>query len=88
MKPYSKRNFLVEEEIFNNRLSRCRRTRMLIRNNGSKLNNPIKYHPDKVDLIVKCICLLRNILIDKEGIYHLNLLQNVVSDSQFDVACK
>ena len=62
MKPYSGRGLSQEEEIFNYRLSRCRRT---IENTFGILSarwrifrRPIKAKPENVDHIVKaCICL-------------------------------
>lgn len=32
----------------------------------------IEVNPDRADVIIKCICLLHNIIIDKEGIHDLS----------------
>lgn len=86
MKPYSKRNLLREEEIFNYRLSRGRRTVEcsfgIMAAKWRLLNKPIECYPDKVDLIVKCICLLHNIIIDREGTYQSDMLQFELLNSQ------
>lgn len=86
MKPYSKRNLSREEEIFNYRLSRCRRTVEcsfgIMAAKWRLLNKPIECYPDKVDLIVKCICLLHNIIIDREDTYQSDILQSELFNSQ------
>lgn len=86
MKPYSKRNLSRKEEIFNYRLSRSRRTVEcsfgIMAAKWRLLNKPIECHPDNVDIIVKCICVLHNIIIDREGINQSNLLQSELFNSQ------
>lgn len=86
MKPYSKRNLSREEEIYNYRLSRCRRTVEcsfgIMTAKWRLLNKPIECYPDKVDLIIKTICLLHNILIDREGILQSSLLESELLNSQ------
>lgn len=71
MRPYAKRYLSNEEEIFNYRLSRARRSIQyafgLMSSKWRLLNNCIETHPDKANLIVKCICLLHNIVIEKDG---------------------
>lgn len=88
MKPYSKRNLSREEEIFNYRLSRCRRTIEcsfgIMTSKWRLLNKPIECHAEKIDLIVKSICLLHNIIIDREGICQSNILQSELSNSRQD----
>lgn len=61
MKSYSKRALSREEHMYNYRLSRARSAFGIIAANYSE--------PDKADLIVKCICLLHNNIIEKESIY-------------------
>lgn len=79
MKPYSKRHLSREEEIFNYRLSRCRRTVEcafgIMAAKWRLLNKPIETNPEKGDLIVKCLSLLHNIIIDREGVFQSNVLQ-------------
>ena len=62
MKPYSGRGLSQEEEIFNYRLSRCRRaienTFRILSARWRIFRRPIKAKPETVDHIVKaCICL-------------------------------
>nr|XP_022909001.1 protein ALP1-like isoform X2 [Onthophagus taurus] len=56
MKPYSKRNLSREEEIFNYRLSRCRRTVEcsfgIMTAKWRLLNKPIECHPDKTGKVL------------------------------------
>lgn len=33
----------------------------------------LQIDPDKVDIVVKCVCLLNNVLIDKEGLISLDI---------------
>lgn len=71
MRPFSGQNLSPEHEIFNYSLSRARRLVEcafgIITSKWRILKSEIEIYPDKVDLIVKCICLLHNIIIDLEG---------------------
>lgn len=86
MKPYSKRNLSREEEIFNYRLSRSRRVVEcafgIMTAKWRLLNKCIETAPDKADIIVKCICLLHNIIIDREGISEVSILQSELYQSK------
>jgi len=74
MKPFARKNLSCEERVFNYRLSRARKCvecafgiltakwRLLNKATGTKVN--------KAERIVRCICLLHNIIIDLEGITH------------------
>jgi hypothetical protein len=73
MKPYSKIDLSREEEIYNYRPSRARRTVEcafgIIAAKWRLLNKCTETEPDKADSIVKCICSLHNIIIERESIY-------------------
>lgn len=72
LKPYSRRNLDVNKEYFNMRLSRARRLVEcafgIINAKFRILWKPIETSPDLADSIIKCICILHNIIIDLEGI--------------------
>lgn len=71
MKPYSRRNLSHEEKIFNYRLSRARRCVEcafgIMTAKWRLLGKCIEINVGKAERIVKCICLLHNIIIDCEG---------------------
>lgn len=74
LKPYSGRNLPLDEECFNQRLSRCRKTvecafGVLVAK-WRLLNKAIETDVLLADRIVKCICVLHNTIIDKEGMVH------------------
>ena len=72
LKPYSRRNLSNEERIFNYRLSRARRciecSFGILVAKWRFLKTELQMDPKNVDVLVKCACLLHNLLIDKEGI--------------------
>ncbi|XP_050065695.1 uncharacterized protein LOC126554686 [Aphis gossypii] len=72
LKPYSRKRLTVEERILNYRLSRARRcVECAFGTLVAKwrcLKTELQIDPDKVDIVVKCVCLLHNIIIDKEGL--------------------
>lgn len=75
LKPYGRHQLHVDEEYFNIRLSRARRTVEcafgLIYSKWRVLATAIQTSVDVADDIVKCICLLHNIIIDREGMEHI-----------------
>lgn len=72
MRPFVGQTLSIEQEIFNRNLSRARRLVEcafgIITSKWRILKTEIEIHPDKIDLVVKCICLLHNIIINLEGI--------------------
>lgn len=74
LKPYRRQNLDADKEYFNARLSRARRTVEcafgILYAKWRILGKAIETFPDVADDIVKCICLLHNIIIDREGIQH------------------
>lgn len=72
LKPYSRQLLTVEERIFNYRLSRARRCVEcafgIMVSKWRCLKTELQIDPEKVDIIVKCVCLLHNLIIDKEGL--------------------
>lgn len=61
-----------EDSTFNQRLSRCRETVEcafgILNSKWRLLSKCIETKVDLIDDIVKCICILHNTIIDKEGI--------------------
>lgn len=82
MKPFGQRKLSEAERIFNYRLSRCRRciecTFGILTAKWRLLNKAIETKVEKAEKIIKCMCLLHNIIIDKENI---TLNQRVVEDA-------
>lgn len=81
MKPYARQNLTREERIFNYILSRTRRCVEcafgILTAKWRCLKTELHMYPENVD-IVKCICLLHNIIIDKEGLTSLeNVMESV-----------
>ncbi|KAJ8897517.1 hypothetical protein PR048_002864 [Dryococelus australis] len=72
MRPYLQSNLNPEEDIFNKNLTRARQVvECAIRIMSGKwrlLLKTIEVHPDRADDIVKCVCLLHNVIIDKDGV--------------------
>nr|CAI5838516.1 unnamed protein product [Callosobruchus analis] len=77
LKPYSRQRPGIEERIFNYRLSRARPyvecAFGILVAKWRCLKTELQIAPDKVDIIVKCVCLLHNIIIDMEGLSSLNI---------------
>lgn len=71
LKPYNRCTATEDELLFNYRLSSVRRVIEcafgILVGKWRVLKTEIQCMPDKVDVIVKCVCLLHNIVIDKEG---------------------
>jgi len=76
MRPYPQKNLGPEEEIFNKRLTNARQVVEcafgILSSKWRLLLKAIEINPDRADGIIKCICLLHNIIIDKEGIHDLS----------------
>lgn len=75
MKPFSRDNFLqADESYYNYRLSRARRTVEcafgILFAKWRLLATSIQTSVELADYIVKCICLLHNLIIDREGMQH------------------
>ncbi|XP_046681626.1 uncharacterized protein LOC124368382 [Homalodisca vitripennis] len=72
MKPFGQRNLSEEERIFNYRLSRCRRCVEcafgILTSKWKLLSKPIETEVGKAEKIIKCMCLLQNIIIDRDNI--------------------
>jgi hypothetical protein len=83
MKPYSHRHLSKEEMIFNGRLSRARRCVEcafgIAANKWRLLLKAIETNVDTACLIVKCITILHNVIIDMDGIDE-SLLRAVEKD--------
>lgn len=86
LKPFA-RNYLGDiEQNFNKRLSRARKCIEcafgILYAKWRLLSKSIETDIVHVDTIIKCICLLHNIIIDKEGMKHNLLETEVVPVSQ------
>lgn len=71
MRPYSRACLTEETEYYNLRHSRARKTIEcafgIINAKWRILWKPIETNPSNADLIIKCICILHNVIIDCEG---------------------
>ncbi|KAJ8977827.1 hypothetical protein NQ317_011911 [Molorchus minor] len=71
LKPYPRQNLTDEQRIFNYRLSRARRCVEcafgILVAKWRCLKTELQVNREHVDIIVQCVCLLHNIVIDKEG---------------------
>lgn len=74
LKPYARHSLTPVEYNYNKRLSRARRTVEhafgIIASKWQILNKSIETNVDVAVDIVKCICVLHNIIISKEGVEH------------------
>ena len=74
MKPLARKDLSCEERVFNYRLSRARRCVEcafgILTAKWRLLNKAIETNVNKAERIVRCICLLHNIIIDLEGTTH------------------
>ena len=74
MKAYGGQNLPPDEVCFNKRLSRSRKTVEcafgIMTAKWRLLSKEIETDADLVDRIIKCICVLHNVIIDREGMDH------------------
>jgi len=79
MRPYPRRQLTESRRLFNYRLSRSRRAVEsafgILAGKWRILNKPFETSPDMADRIVKCICVLHNTVIDREGVDEASLLE-------------
>lgn len=72
MRPYPQRSLGPEEDIYNKRLTKARQVIEcafgIMTSKWRLLTKAIEVYPERADCIIQCICLLHNIVIDKEGI--------------------
>ncbi|GFO30197.1 protein antagonist of like heterochromatin protein 1 [Plakobranchus ocellatus] len=71
MKPYSGSNLPLAQDCFNKRLSRCRKVVEcafgILNSKWCILSKCIDTNINLADSIIKCVCILHNTIIDKEG---------------------
>lgn len=71
MKPYSGKSLTLSQETFNKRLSRARKTVEcafgILFAKWRILGGVIETHEETADSIIKAVCILHNIIIDKES---------------------
>lgn len=71
LKPFGGKNLSLEQDCFNKRLSRARKTVEcsfgIITAKWRLLSKCIETNINTADNIIKCICVLHNTIIDKEG---------------------
>ena len=74
MKPFARKDLSCEERVFNYSLSRAKRCVEcvfgILTSKWRLLNKAIETDVNKAERIVRCICLLHNIIIDLEGTPH------------------
>ena len=74
MKPFARKDMSCEERVFNYRLWRARRCVEcafgILTAKWRLLNKAIETNVNKTEIIVRCICLLHNIIIDTDGTAH------------------
>lgn len=79
VKPYSTRQLNQDKDYFNARLSRARRCVEcafgIINAKWRILWKPIECLPETADTITKCICVLHNTIIDKEGCLNVGMYE-------------
>ncbi|KAB0804158.1 hypothetical protein PPYR_01128, partial [Photinus pyralis] len=82
MKPFGHKKMTDAQRIFNYRLSRCRRCVEcafgILTAKWRLLNKAIETEVEKAEKIIKCMCLLHNLIIDKDNI---TLNQRVIEDA-------
>ena len=87
MRPYPRRQLTESWRLFNYRLSRGRRVVGsafgILAEKWRILNKPIKTYPTMADRIVKCICVLHNTVIDREGLDEESLLELQNNEDSF-----
>lgn len=75
MRPFPRSNLSNEKVIFNYRLSRARRCIEcafgIMSQKFRLLDKTIETSPDTADIVIKSICILHNVVIDKEGLSDL-----------------
>ena len=79
MRPYPRRQLTESRRLFNYRLSRGRRVVesafVIPAGKWRILNKPIEISRNMADRIVKCICVLHNTVIKREGLDEASLLE-------------
>lgn len=74
MRPYSGTNLQADLDNYNKRLSRARKTVEcafgILNSKWTILGKGIETRPELADSIIKCVCVLHNTIIDKEGMPH------------------
>ena len=79
MRPCPTRQLTESRRLFNYRLSRGRRVVAsafgILAGKWRILNKPIETSPGMADRTVKCICVLHNTIIDREGLDEASLLE-------------
>jgi len=79
MRPFPRRQLTESKRVFNYRLSRGRRVVEsafgILAAKCRILNRPMETSPDMADRIVKCLRVLHNAIIDREGVDEASLLE-------------
>lgn len=84
MRPFPVSKLGPSEIIFNERLSRARQVVEcafgIMSSKWRLLQKSIEVNPESADKFIKCICLLQNIIIDKEGEQQIACTFEQISD--------
>jgi len=87
MRPYPRRQLSESRKLFNYRLSRGRRVVEgdfgILAAKWRILNKPIETSPYMAGRTVKCICVLHNTVIDREGLDEASLLELQSQEDSF-----
>ena len=86
MRPYPRRQLTESRRLFNYRLSRSRRaveSAFGILAGKWRILNKLIETSDTVDRVVKCICVLHNTVIDREGVDEASLLELQNQENSF-----
>ena len=90
MGPYPRKQLTKSRRLFNYRLSKGRRVVEsafgILAGKWRMLNKPIETSPDMADRIVKCICVLHNTVIDREGVDEASLLELQNQEDSFSTS--
>ena len=90
MRPYPRRQLTESWRLFNYHLSRGRRVVEIafgiLAGKWRILNKPIETSPHMVDRIVKCICVLHNTVIGREGVDEASLLELQNQEDSFSTS--
>lgn len=85
MKPFPRNHLTDDNELFNKRLSRARKTVEcsfgILTMKWRILCKAIETHPDTADIIIKAVCILHNTIIDRE-----NIVNNIETEAPTDSA--
>lgn len=88
MKPYSRNQLTNDRRIFNNRLSRGRKSVEcafgMARTKFQGLSMPMCCEPAKADVIIQAMCILHNVIRRCDGKFTAPYIQNTLVGTRID----